>query len=126
MSYAAALFSHLKPRYTVAEAKVRIDALLEPYGENCRVVFYETYAEILDSYKVSSQKVRHLVCELIRRTGLTERSYENLAAEWMVHNAAYDAGVFRGHARDVALDYTEDPRTSVKLATKLFDALDIE
>ena len=126
MSYAEELFFHLKPRYSTAEAKVRIDALLEPYGENCRVVFYKTYAEITDSYKVRSQKLRHLICELIRRTGLTERSYEELAAEWMVHNAAYDAGVFRGHAKDVALDYTEDPRTSVKLATKLFDALDIE
>ena len=126
MSYADELFFHLKPRYSVAEAEVRINALLEPYGENCRIVFGEKYAEIIDSYLVSSRKLRHLVCELIHRTGLTERSYENLAAEWMVHNAAYDAGVYRGHAKDVELVYAADPRLSVKLATEVFDVLNIE
>ncbi len=120
------LFSRLRQSYTTEEAKTAIDALLEPFGENCRVTFRRTDAEITDSYLVDSQTIRYLVCEIIRRTGLTERSYENLAAEWMVHNASYDMGVFREDARDVSLDYAEDPRPVVKLATGLFDALDIE
>ena len=126
MPYPDDLFFHLKEHFTPAEAKVRIDAMLEPYGENCKIEFRKKDAEIIDSYLVNSKTVRHLVCELIHRTGLTERSYENLAAEWMVHNAAYEAGVGKAHAGDVSLDYDEDPRLSVKLATEVFDLLNTE
>lgn len=120
------LFFHLKDRYTPAEAKARIDALLEPYGESCKIEFRRKDAEIIDSYRVKSKAIRHLVCEIIRRTGLTGRSYENMAAEWMVHTASYEAGVSKAHAKDVSLDYEEDPRLSVKWATRVFDLLDIE
>ena len=121
-----ALFAGLQERYTPAEAKAAIDAILLPYGEDCKITFREKDAEITASYLVNSQADRHLVCEIIRRTGLTERSYENLAAEWRVHNASYHAGVFKAQAKDVSLDYGGDPRASVHLATELFDALDIE
>ena len=56
------LFFHLKEHYTPAEAKVRIDAILEPYGENCKIEFRKKDAEIIDSYLVRSKTVRHLVC----------------------------------------------------------------
>ncbi|MBQ0133742.1 MAG: hypothetical protein KBS46_01165 [Clostridiales bacterium] len=126
MAYPDELFARLKPSYTPEEAKERIDTILEPFGENCRIQFRKTDAEIIDSYLVDSQTLRHLICEIIHRTGLTERSYENLAAEWMVHNVSYDAGVFRADAKDVSLDYNKDPRAAVKLATEVFDILNIE
>lgn len=126
MPYPDKLFFHLKEHYTPAEAKARIDAILEPFGESCKIEFRQWDAEIIDSYRVKSKAIRHLVCEIIRRTGLTERSYENMAAEWMVHTASYEAGVSAAHAKDVSLDYDEDPRPSVKWATRVFDLLNIE
>ena len=120
------LFAGLQAHYTPAEAKAAIDAILLPYGEDCKITFREKDAEIVDSFLVNSREDRHLICEIIHRTGLTERSYENLAAEWRVHNASYQAGVFKRQARDVSLDYDGDPRAPVLLATEVFDALDIE
>lgn len=120
------LFNSLAEHYTPEEAKAAIDALLRPYGENCQITFRQTDAEIIDSYRVDSTTLRHIVCEIIHRTGLTERTYENLAAEWMVHNVSYFAGIYKDHAKDVSLDYGRDPRASVALATEIFDKLDIE
>ena len=116
----------LPEKLSLSEAKERIDEILFRYGENCSVEFREFDAEIIDSYLVNSQEDRHLVCEIISRTGLTDRSYENLAAEWEVHNAAYRLNVARSDAKDVSLDYRGDPRKSVRLATALFDKLDLE
>lgn len=121
-----ALFAALQERYTVEEAKTAIDEILRPYGETCKIQFRKADAEIIDSYRVDSQDDRHVICEIIHRTGLTERTYENLAAEWMVHNVSYAAGVYKAHAKDVSLDYGKDPRAAVVAATELFDALNIE
>lgn len=121
-----ALFAPLSPRYSTAEAKAAIDALLAPYGETCRISFRQNDAEITDSYLVDDMDVRHTVCEIIARTGVTKRTYENLAAEWQVHNVAYQLGIGRSAARDVSLDYAKDPRSTVRLASDLFDKLDIE
>jgi len=120
------LFASLAQHYTPQQAKEAIDRLLAPYGDTVRITFRDTDAEIIDSWKVDSQTVRHQVCQIIARTGLTERTYENLAAEWMVHTASYKAGVYTAHAKDVSLDYGQDPRIAVKAATRLFDILDIE
>ena len=120
------VFRSLPEKLSLSEAKERIDEILFLYGENCSVEFREFDAEIIDSYLVNSQEDRHLVCEIISRTGLTDRSYENLAAEWEVHNAAYRLNVARSDAKDVSLDYRGDPRKSVRLATALFDKLDLE
>ena len=70
--------------------------------------------------------MRHKVCEIIARTGLTERTYENLSAEWQVHNVAYKVGIGKASAKDVSLDYAKDPRATVRLSSDLFDKLDIE
>lgn len=110
----------------MAEAKAQIDALLKKYGETCRIEFRKTDAEITDSYLVSSMEDRHAVCKLIAATGITDRTYEDLSAEWEVHNAAYAVHVARASAKDVSLDYDGDPRFTVRLATKIFDILDIE
>ena len=89
-------------------------------------VFRETDAEIKDSFLVDSKLDRHMSCEIISRTGLTRRSYEDLSAEWEFHNAAFSANIERGSARDVSLDYGKDPRRIVRWATKIFDFFNIE
>ena len=116
----------LKNSYTKEEAKAEIDAILEKYGKTCKISFRETDAEIVDSYLVNSKKDRADICEIISRTGLTKRSSEDLAAEWMVHNTAFEANVGKSHAKDVSLDYKEDPRKAVRIATAVFDKLNIE
>lgn len=120
------LFRNLKQSYTREEAKALIDSLLEKYGGSCAITFRSTDAEIVDSYLVKDIDTRHLICEIVARTGVTKRSYEDLSAEWQVHNASYHAGIMRDHAKDVSLDYDKDPRAAVRLATAVFDKLDIE
>lgn len=120
------LFARLRPGYSVKEAKREIDDILRKYGDNCEAVFERTYVDIIDSYKVHSRDDRHLICEIIARTGLTERDYENLSAEWEVHNVAWYAHVGRSSAKDASLDYNGDIRFAVRAATAIFDALDIE
>ena len=119
-------FRNLPERISPEEAKERIDEILHSYGESCAILFRKTDAEIIDSYLVTSQEDSHLICEIISRTGLTSRDYENLAAEWEVHNAAYRLNVARSDAKDVSLDYRGDPRKSVRIATAIFDKLDLE
>ena len=121
-----AFFRFLPVRLSPEEAKRQIDEILQRYGESCAIEFRETDAEIIDSYLVTSKLDRHLICEIISRTGLTGRSYEDLSAEWEFHNAAYNANIERGSAKDVSLDYGDDPRRIVRWATKIFDFFNIE
>ncbi len=121
-----AFFRFLPLRLSTEEAKRQIDDILQRYGAGCTIEFRDTDAEIKDSYLVDSKLDRHLICEIISRTGLTRRSYEDLSAEWEFHNAAYSANIERGSARDVSLDYGKDPRRIVRWATKIFDFLNIE
>ena len=121
-----AVFRFLPQRLSPKEAKRQIDDILKRYGETCEIEFRETDADIKDSYLVTSKLDRHMICEIISRTGLTKRSYEDLSAEWEFHNAAYSANIERGSAKDVSLDYGGDPRWIVKWATKIFDFFNIE
>lgn len=120
------LFRNLKERYTKEEAKQVIDGLLSKYGDTVRIAFRETDAEIVDSYLVDSMDDRHLVCEIIARTGVTKRTYEDLSAEWRFHNVSYKAGIKKDSAKDVSLDYGKDPRAAVRIATDVFNKLDLE
>lgn len=120
------MFEDLKESYTLEEAKAAIDGMLAKYGDTVRITFRKKDAEIIDSYLVKDMDVRHTVCEIIARTGVTKRTYEDLSAEWQVHNVSYHVGYKPDHAKDVALDYAEDPRKSVRMATKIFDKLGIE
>lgn len=113
----------LKESYSINEAKEIIDRILSVFGKDCSVNFTDYFADIINSYKVTSKKARHLVCEIIRRTGITNRSKENLSAEWQVHNAAWYMGVAKSHAKDASLDYTQDPRKYVRVATSVFEVL---
>ena len=121
-----AFFRFLPVRLSPEEAKRQIDDILRRYGESCSIIFRETDAEIKDSFLVDSKLDRHMICEIITRTGLTRRSYEDLSAEWEFHNAAFSANIERGSARDVSLDYGKDPRRIVRWATKIFDFFNIE
>ena len=118
-------YNNLKEEYTFAEAKELIDSILKEYGDTCEIHFERRYADLITSYKVTSRKTRHLVCEIIRRTGVTDRSVGNLSAEWMVHNVAWYLGVFRESAKDAALDYDKDPRRSVRMATSVLQVLGV-
>lgn len=120
------LFAALKDKYTIPEAVEEINRRLVPFGPTCKIKFRKTDAEITDSYLVTAVDVRHIICEIIRRTGITKRSFENLSAEWEVHNAAWKMNVGKSHAKDVSLDYDDDPRFAVRAATAVFDALDFE
>lgn len=119
-------FSQLKAAYTVEEAKAAIDERLKPYGPGCYIEFGKRRAEIFDSYKVDSSDERHLICEIIARTGVTTRDNEDLSAEWRLHNDAWHLHIGRVHAKDVSLDYAGDPHKSVALATALYDLMDRE
>lgn len=120
------MFENLKDSYTLEEAKQTIDGMLSQFGDTVQITFREKDAEIIDSYRVNDMDVRHTVCEIIARTGVTKRSYEDLSAEWQVHTVSYRVGYKPVNAKDVSLDYEGDPRSSVRLATKLFDKLGIE
>lgn len=121
-----AAFRFLPKRLNPREAKKQIDVILQRYGTGCTIEFRKTDAEITDSYLVNSKLDRHLICELISRTGLTNRTYEDLSAEWEFHNAAYKSNIERSSAKDVSLDYGQDPRRIVRWATKIFDFFNIE
>ena len=120
------LFKNLKKNYSIDEAKNEIDEILRSYGENVKITFYKTGCEIVDSYKVRDVDTRHRVCEIIARSGVTNRSYEDLSAEWRFHNDAWDIHLKRDSAKDVMLDYDGDPRKSVRTATAIYDAVDHE
>ena len=75
---------------------------------------------------VKSWRDRSLICAILAHTGATERSFENLAAEWRFHNAAFRLHLQRRSARDVDLDYTRDPRWPIRAVTAVLDWLDIE
>lgn len=116
----------LKELYTVEEAKEKINEILRKYGKTVCISFREKEAEIIDSYLVKDAAIRRIVCEIIARTGLTNRSCDDLSAEWQVHNVSFRVGYKKDHAKDVSLDYDEDPRKSVRGMTKVFNRLNIK
>lgn len=117
---------NLKEHYTVEEATSLINQVLSKYGESVKINFRKKDAEITDSFLVTNEEDRHFVCKIITRTGVTNRTFENLSAEWQVHNVSYCVGFMKEKSKDVSLDYADDPRKAVKIATEIFDKLDIE
>ena len=100
--------------YTEDEAVALVNGILEPWSPLCRLSFGEDAFKITYSYMVKSWRDRHLICAILAHTGATERSFENLAAEWRFHNAAFRLHLQRRSARDVDLDYTRDPRWPIR------------
>ena len=60
---------------------------------------------------------------ILSRCGLTDREYDNLAAEWLLHNLAYDLHFMRGSARHVALDFGHNLRREVDYCTRILEIL---
>ena len=124
--YAGKAMEGLKDSYTKEEAKAAIDEILAPYSETCKISFRKKDAEIIDSYLVDSALVRHRVCAIVARSGVTKRSYEDLCAEWLLHNLSYKFHFMRKQSRDVSLDYDGDPRFLIRLITAFMDKADLE
>ena len=119
------LFAALSPHYSPTQAEQAVNALLRPLGAGCKIEFQSYFAEIFDAYLVSSRTLRLQICEIIRRTGKTARTSENLAAEWVLHNLSYAVRFFPNASKDVSLDYKKDPRFPVALISYVFEKLHI-
>ena len=115
----------VKDAYTKPEAQEEIDLTLSAYHESCTFKYYPQEVNITDGYLVRSRRDRLKVCAVISRCGVTDRSPENLAAEWLIHNVSYRLNIGRASAVDVALDYVKDRRWVINAATKLLELLRI-
>ena len=117
---------HTAPHYTLKEAEEEINSMLINYGPECKVEFYNDAVKIKNSYLVRSELIRHRVCAVIAHTDLTARSFENMSAEWLLHNICYKLHIRRSSAVDADLDYTRDRRFIVRILTEIMDIFDIE
>ena len=103
------------------QAKREIDEMLAPFGQDCSVCFGKKEITLYHSYQVRSRKARLNICRRIVDTGVTARTPESLSAEWLFHNLAYDLHFMRASARHADLDYTQDTRRAVRLATRFLE-----
>ena len=118
----------IKDGYTTEEAKDEIDGILSKYSgdsesSKCRIEFNESAAKITNSYKVTSRYDRQKISEIIRRTGLTNREYDNMSAEWLGHNICYTLHIKRQSTKDVDIDYDGDERFYVRAGAKALEIL---
>ena len=115
--------AELEDSYTPEAAAELIDGILEQYSPDSTVTFGNGNVHITNSYLISSRYDRQKISTIIRNTGLTERTSLNLAAEWKLHNIAYDLNVKRDSTTDADLDYVADPRWYVNAATGILELL---
>ena len=118
----------IKDGYTTEEAKDEIDGILSKYSgdsesSKCRIEFNESAAKITNSYKVTSRYDRQKISEIIGRTGLTNREYDNMSAEWLGHNICYTLHIKRQSTKDVDIDYDGDERFYVRAGAKALEIL---
>ena len=116
----------LQESYTVLEAVIAIDSILDKYskeGEKVQVSFESDRVVIYNSYNVTSRYDRQKVSEIIRRTGKTEREYDNLSAEWFGHNVCYSFHIKRESTRTVDIEYKQDGRRYVRIGSKSLEML---
>jgi len=113
----------LQPSYSVEEALAAIQTILDRHAPDCRARLFEKELEIRNGFRVRSRSDRLKVALILSRCGLTEREYDNIAAEWLLHNLAYDLHFLRGSAMHVALDFGKDKRWEVNVATRIMEIL---
>ena len=113
----------LSEKYSVEEALEAIQSILDHHAPDCKVKLYEKELEIRNGYKVRSRRDRLKISLILSRCGLTEREYDNLAAEWLLHNLAYDLHLMRGSAKHVALDFGHNIRREVDYCTRILEIL---
>ena len=91
-------------------------------GEEFDVLYWYDNWQIIDSWKITSQKDITRICELLIEEhpihGSDMESYrtaEDMAYEWQQHNIAYqmlpDGNAWKEHARSVDLDPADQGRT---------------
>ena len=114
--------NEIETSYTQEAAKEEIDEILGKYGDDVTVSFNDDGVEITNSIKVRSRYDRQKISAIITRTDtLTSREYDDISAEWLFHNIAYDLHIKRDSAISANLDYTSDSRWYVSVATDLFE-----
>lgn len=105
----------------IKTAKNLIDDHLQNIDSSCYITMdADGTFEIVNSYKVKSRYSRQYICEILSRTTLTDREYDNMSAEWVGHNLL--AGFYSG-AKDVNLEYDEDPRWWIVFGSKFLEVL---
>lgn len=115
----------VKELYSQTEAIEEISAVLLRHSASSTIELLEKEANITDGYHIRSRKDRLRICAILSRSGLTQRTPENLAAEWLIHNVAFKLHFMRSSAVDVALDYEKDIRWQINLASKIMEKLGI-
>ena len=113
----------LQEKYSVEEALQAIDEVLHRHSPDCEARLFEQELEIRNGYRVRSRRDRLKISLILSRCGLTEREYDNLAAEWLLHNLAYDLHFMRGSARHVALDFGHNIRREVDFFTRILEII---
>ncbi len=112
----------IQKTYTKESAKNEIDKILENYGDDVSATFNDTGVEITNSVKVKSRYDRQKISTIITRTeNVTKREFDDLSAEWLFHNIAYDLHIKRDSAISANLDYSSDSRWYVVGATDLLE-----
>ena len=107
-----------------SDASLReINEILRTCGDDCAITQEPGRVKLANSYRVHSRKERLLICSILASSGLTERTAENLSAEWRFHNVAYGLHIHRASAKDADLDYVQDERRLIRSVTKLFEIL---
>ena len=118
-----AIQRELQEKYSVEEALEAIQRILDKHSPDCKAKLFEKELEIRCGYKVRSRRDRLKISLILSRCGLTEREYDNLAAEWLLHNLAYDLHFMRGSAKHVALDFGHNIRWEVDFCTRILEIL---
>ena len=115
----------IEDSYTEETAQEAINQIADNYGEDIRVVFRENDVMINNSYKIDSRYDRQKISMIISRTGVTNREYDNLSAEWYGHNVIE---IFKPSesTKHVNLDYTEDERPLIRFGTNLLEFLGMD
>lgn len=94
-------------------------------GKEARIRFDDASAKVMDSFRFDSQE-RFEICSYILKSldgtpRQTNRSIQSMEAELSLHAYAYRLGIEKGKSKDADLDYSEDPRWYVRMATSLFE-----
>ena len=131
----AKISQEVKPLYTREEAKAAAEAITTKYDSTCKVTYNDAGIKITNSYLITQRYDRQKISMIFANSGVTDRSYSNLAAEWELHNKAYEIfstlNVFNGgkiyddmqRAMHVDLDYFADSHRSVRWATKILEVI---
>ena len=114
--------NEIEDSYTKEKAIAEIETIASKYGDDIDITFEDAAVKIKNSYKINSRYDRQKICMIITRSGVTDREYDNLSAEWFGHNVLS----FIPNAKDVDLDYVKDPRNEVRFITNFLEMLGFE